>query len=187
MANAQFVIPGTLENKTLKYTDQEVDQAFSEVVAQNPELQKTPYSEILDKQVDLEELRAFATEANLPRTLSQRIMSLFAPAPRPLDERLVDAESKIGGEIFFGENAEAVSARFWYFEGDWFFERNYANDGYKVIRYQVFENSMHKLYDGVEYPFSEGEQGTLLDAIHRYHDTVSRNLYGVSKDYALAA
>lgn len=71
--------------------------------------------------------------------------------------------------------------RFWYFEGDWFFEQFYPNVGYQVIRYQILKNSMHKLYNGKEYPFSPGEKATLVKAILRYRTAVLEPLYGKAK------
>ncbi|MFZ1301338.1 MAG: hypothetical protein WAQ27_02030 [Candidatus Microsaccharimonas sp.] len=84
-------------------------------------------------------------------------------------------------------DASSSGRRFWYFEGDWFFEQYYPNAGYQVIRYQIFENSMHKLFNGIEYPFAEGEKETLLRAIKRYHAAVSEQIYGKPSNASLAA
>ena len=74
-----------------------------------------------------------------------------------------------------------MSRRFWFFEGDWFFEQYYPNSGYQVIRYQIFKQSMHKLYNGVEYPFQPGEKATLVQAIMRYRKVVLDPLYNKDK------
>ncbi len=71
-----------------------------------------------------------------------------------------------------------VNRRFWYFEGDWFFEQYQPNVGYQVIRYQIFKQSMHKLYNGREYPFNPGEKATLIKAILHYRTDVLEPLYG---------
>lgn len=78
---------------------------------------------------------------------------------------------------------KSVSAgrRFWYFEGDWFFEQYYPNVGYSVIRYQVLKQGMHKLYNGIEYPFNPGEKATLVKAIMKYRTAVLEPLYGKAK------
>jgi hypothetical protein len=116
------------------------------------------------------------------------ILSALVLNPRPLEQRLVDVESKIGGEVFYGKNHPLVkTCRFWYFEGDWFFEQYYQNAGYQVIRYQILDNSIHKLFNGIEYPFAEGEKETLIQAIHRYYTVVSQQLYGVTTNSPLAA
>lgn len=116
------------------------------------------------------------------------ILSSLVLNPRPLEQRLIDLESRIGGEIFYGKGHPlAASCRFWYFEGDWFFEQHYQNTGYQVIRYQVFENSIHKLFNGIEQPFNVGEKETLIRAIKKYHTIVSEELYGVPSNTALAA
>ncbi|MFZ1301337.1 MAG: hypothetical protein WAQ27_02025 [Candidatus Microsaccharimonas sp.] len=97
MANGQFIIPGTHENEELRH---QVDEAFEEILTVNPELQRSLYGEYVDIQVDLEEMRAFATEATLSKGFFRRAVSALVASPRPLEERLVDAESKIGGELF---------------------------------------------------------------------------------------
>jgi len=116
-------------------------------------------------------------------------MSFFShlvSSPRPLEERLIEEESKLGGMIFSGVTSQTPGSRFWYFEGDWFFEQYYENVGYQVIRYQILENSMHKLFNGREVAFAEGEKETLIQAIKRYHATVSKEIYGASNSTALA-
>lgn len=108
-------------------------------------------------------------------------MKIFQSSSRPLQERLIDAESKLGGTLFSNTTSQPAGRRFWYFEGEWFFEQYYENAGYQVIRYQIFENSIHKLFNGREYPFSPGEEETLLQAIRRYHSLVMNQLYGPTK------
>ncbi|MES2630478.1 MAG: hypothetical protein V4611_00795 [Patescibacteria group bacterium] len=164
-----------------------LQESLDEILENNPELARALYSRVLDIQVDIEELRAFADKGVLPMTISERFMSLFAQSPQPFDERLVDAESNYGGEVFYGKDADKVGARFWYFENDWFFERSYDGKGFQVIRYQVLDDSMHKLFDGFEYSFTPGEKETLLQAINLYFDVISKKLYDTPNNYALAA
>jgi hypothetical protein len=111
-----------------------------------------------------------------------RFLKSLVVTRRPLEERLIEAESKLGGMIFSASN----TCRFWYFEGDWFFEQYTANVGFQVIRYQVLENSIHKLFNGIEYPFYEGEKERLVQAIKKYYSTVSDKIYNVPTDPALA-
>jgi hypothetical protein len=88
MADATFVIPGTLENKeiiAIDAPDREalakhlVNEAFDEILASNPnlvqleekvkaispEIPRGIYSNLLDIQVELEEMRAFASPSVL--------------------------------------------------------------------------------------------------------------------------
>ena len=74
-----------------------------------------------------------------------------------------------------------VNRRFWHLDGDWFFEQYFPNVGYQVIRYQVLKQSMHKLYNGKEYPFNQGEKASLVNAIMKYRTEVLEPLYGKSK------
>jgi len=74
-----------------------------------------------------------------------------------------------------------ANRRFWYFEGDWFFEQYFPNVGYQVVRYQIFKQSMHKLYNGKEYPFTQGERASLVKAILNYRTAVLEPMYGKSK------
>jgi len=62
MANGQYIIPGTQENEELRHT---VDEAYQEIVVENPELERALYSDLLDIHVDLEFHRSGATEATL--------------------------------------------------------------------------------------------------------------------------
>jgi len=115
-----------------------------------------------------------------------KFLSLFVSSPRPLEERLIEAESKLGGMIFSPDGNSANGRRFWYFQGDWFFEQYYENIGYQVTRYQVLENNIHKLFNGREVPFAEGEKQILIQAIKKYHAAVTEQIYGVSNNSALA-
>lgn len=115
------------------------------------------------------------------------ILSLLVSSPRPLEELFIEEESKLGGTLFSADGTNPTSRRFWYFQGDWYFEQQYQNQGSYVIRYQILENSMHKLFHGREVPFSYGEEQVLVQAIKRYHSIVSEKLYGESLSLALAA
>lgn len=74
MANGQFVLPGTLENEELRH---QIDGSFQEsLVTATPKPEQRaegysgpPYDDLIDRQVDLESHRAFATPEVWKRAL----------------------------------------------------------------------------------------------------------------------
>lgn len=117
-----------------------------------------------------------------------RILGLFTSTPRPLKERLIEAESLIGGKLFRNE-LPTTWQRFWFHDGDWFHERHQADGQQIVIRYQLTETSAHKLINGQEVAFDHqgGELEALLEAIKRYHHAIKRDLYFQKDGSKLAA
>jgi hypothetical protein len=151
---------------------------FDQILAENPELYGLVYDVAegvgLDAELDRVSAKPDVLKGNelIKTPLKQRVFGIILEKP-DFAVSLVNAEGKIAGEKFFGANS-----RFWYFEGDWFFEQNQPNVGYQVIRYQIAKQNMHKLYEGKEYYFSAGEKTTLVKAIMRYRTDVLEPLYG---------
>jgi len=114
-------------------------------------------------------------------------MSLFAAntTPASLQAKLVEAESVIGGDLF-PKPAGVIKQRFWYHEGDWFYETVDAT-GPMVARYQFVNGAAHKLVDGKPVAFAEGEIENLQKIIQLYHDRVYKELYAPRTDGKLAA
>lgn len=135
---------------------------------------------------DIEILRAAADESLLPR---YRLKTLVRPIARrltPLDQasnllrELVDIESEIGGTLF-SKSIGVIAQRFWYFQGDWFYEATFDTGVTHYLRYHLTDTSAEKLYNGRLVPFDGGDQGSelshLLAIIPRYVDAIRHQLY----------
>jgi hypothetical protein len=114
-------------------------------------------------------------------------MNLFTSgsAKQSLHDRLVEAESIIGGGLFKKPDG-VLEQRFWYHEGDWFYESHDVN-GPVVARYQFINGQVIKLVEGRLVHFAEGEVTNLHKMIELYHDKVYEQLYAPKNDLSLAA
>ncbi len=151
--------------------------AFDQILIENPEMYGLIYDVAEGVSIDAELYRASAKPDVLKPSLKERAFGIFLEKPE-FGIRLIDAESNLGGKMFGNEKSSTVNRRFWYFEGDWFFEQYEPSVGYQVMRYQIFKDSMHKLYNGREYPFNLGEKATLVKAVMNYGTDVLEPLYG---------
>lgn len=117
-------------------------------------------------------------------------MSLFTSnTTQPtLHDKLVEAESIIGGKLF-AKPAGVLEQRFWYHQGDWFYETRDAV-GPMVARYQLVNGQAHKLVEGKLVHFADGELDNLHQMIQLYRDRVYTQLYAPQapqNDFGLAA
>ncbi|MDB5179377.1 MAG: hypothetical protein JWN12_9 [Candidatus Saccharibacteria bacterium] len=114
-------------------------------------------------------------------------MALFTSntTQQSLHDRLVEIESVIGGNLF-PKPAGVTKQRFWYHQGDWFYETHDAV-GPMVARYQFANGQAHKLVDGKPIAFAEGEIDNLHKMIQRYRDEVYAQLYAPRNDTRVAA
>ncbi|NCS83148.1 hypothetical protein GW746_01900, partial [Candidatus Saccharibacteria bacterium] len=77
-----------------------IDEAFEAPILVQQESEPRPY--LYHKQLEsrIEQMRASATEANLPRgTIMDRVLERFTTTPKSLEDRLIDHESVIVGNI----------------------------------------------------------------------------------------
>jgi len=102
-----------------------------------------------------------------------------------LHDRLVEIESAIGGTLF-KKPAGVLEQRFWYHEGDWFYETRDIT-GPMVARYQFKDGQAHKIVAGKPVAFAAGEIENLHKMIQVYHDQVYTQLYSKQNDVSLAA
>lgn len=185
MDNGQFTIPGTPELSNNEQIRRDVDAIFD-----GPERQAPSFARYKQVERDIEAMRSSMTEADLPRSVKMRVLELFTSTPRSLEERLIEEESRIGGELF-AQDPSVTAQRYWLHQGEWFHERYYDSaaeaDSRVVIRYQLTNDSAHKLVKGVEHSFDDGEIQRLLQAIDSYYTRVQRELYTKKDDYGLAA
>ena len=131
---------------------------------------------IKELEQDIIAFRNNASEIHVPRSRRTKFREAVAVSARKsLYERLVEQESIMGGTLF-GAQHPSISRRFWFHEGDWFFEHN---DGIApvVARYQITEAAAYKLVEGREHPFADGELSRLFEAITTYHATIRDTLY----------
>jgi hypothetical protein len=191
MASGQFQIPSQ-ERFVDSSTIQEIESSFDARDVQEMNEQRSPYEVVKDIEQKLESYRANATEANLPKLSAvdrarSAVTNLFvsSSAPRTVHDKLVEAESIIGGSQL-GTHPEIISQRFWYHQGDWFYESHDAT-GPMVARYQFIDGQAHKLVDGKPYYFADGEIQNLYRTIELYHDQVFLQLYASKNDYDLTA
>lgn len=113
-------------------------------------------------------------------------MNLFTSnaTRQSLHDKLVEAESVIGGTLF--KKAVGISQqRFWYHQGDWFYETHDAV-GPMVARYQFVNGQAHKLVEGKLVHFADGELDNLHRMIQLYHDCVYTQLYAPRNNLDLA-
>lgn len=173
--NGQFIIPTTQE--ALAETARSFE--YGSPAPESTRSRIEEYYEIRDK---VEQYRQSATEATLPRSTRMRVAEVFNLTPRPLEERLVEEESAIGGKLF-QKNEAVVYQRFWYYAKDWFFERlerHASEDVRTVMQYHIDDTGIHKIIDGSEYPIDTEEQTRLLLATEQYERAIQRELYDLA-------
>jgi len=170
---------------------QEIESSFDVRDVQEMNERLSSYEVVKEIERKIEFYRANATEENLPKqTALERASSALANilnnnAPRTLHDKLVEAESRIGGSKV-GSQPGIISQRFWYHQGDWYYESDDAN-GSVVARYQFVDGQAHKLIDGKPQYFAEGEIQNLHQTIELYHQEVYMQLYASQNDFDLAA
>lgn len=207
MAQGQFTIPdyspeGSFIDPALVA---EVDSAFvdpflaSEVESSFDIETIRQLNSIKKVGAEIETLHSRATEANLPKLspverARESVMNAFvkSSAPRTLEDKLVEAESKISKKIL--PNIEGVEQRFWFHGGDWFYEVRNTKDSPMVARYHVGETDLYKLVDGSSTPFykdaTHDEKFNLVAMTQAQLDLIKREMYadlGDKQDYDLAA
>lgn len=112
-------------------------------------------------------------------------MNLFTKSStrQSFEDKLVELESIIGGNLF-KKPVGVSSQRFWFHEGDWFYE-THDSIGPMVARYQFTNGQAHKLVDGKPVAFAELEIHNLYKMIQLYHDQVYKELYAPQTDGSL--
>jgi len=140
------------------------------------------YEKIKDIELEIEEMRALATEATILRYQSKntikrwtRHLALVAKQPEAIERRLVDIESEIGGKLSYLP-AGILSQRFWFHGGDWFYEMTDLQ-GSSSVRFHVSDDRIFKLVGGRAVAFSEAEAQNLLQTIPLYFDAIQREFY----------
>ena len=140
------------------------------------------YEKIKDIELEIEEMRALATEATILRYQSKntikrwtRHLALVTKQPEALERRLVDIESEIGGKLS-QLPAGYISQRFLFHGGDWFYEMTNAK-GAVSVRFHVSDDRIFKLVGGRAVAFSEAEAHNLLQTIPLYFDAIRRDFY----------
>jgi len=173
--NGQFIIPSTQEALT------EVTRSFEHGFPE-AELGQTSIESYYQIREKIEQYRRSATEATLPRSTRMRVAEVFNLTHRPLEERLIEEESAIGGRLF-QTNEAVVYQRFWYYSKDWFFERlerRNNEDVQIVMQYHIDDTGVHKIINGSEYSIDIEEKNRLLLATERYEQSIRRELYDLA-------
>ena len=172
------------------YPNQEADEQLL-FDTQSPEVVQPSYAWVHTVQQDIENLRAEADESVLIRDRIARLFrsvtqKLVAPAPGyTLERALIERESEIGASLF-GGLAEGVTRRFWYYEGDWYFEER-APKAASVARYTVYEDSIEKLVHGRPVTLEPSETHALITAIPLYKARIEHELYHPAQAQSRAA
>lgn len=191
MASPQFQIPPQeiyVDPQTIEGIDSILSPA--EITALEQQETDRRYEDIKKIEQDIEALRKAADEDNLPqksaldRALEALTLVVSKNGPKTLDDRLVDAESEIGGQLFAKEPG-IIKQRFWYHENDWFYEVVDAQ-GAMVARYQFTDGWAYKLVDGRAIAFAEGEEAALVATARSYFTAIQTKLYPNKADYDLA-
>lgn len=140
------------------------------------------YEGIKDLELEIEEMRALATEGTVLRYTSKntikrwtRHLALVTKQPQSLERRLVDIESEIGGQLS-QRPAGILAQRFWFHGGDWFYEMT-DEKGSASVRFHVSDDRIFKLVGGRAVAFHESEAHNLLQTIPLYFEAICRDLY----------
>lgn len=188
MANDEYQIPtSSVEHEV---------RAQVEAIITNPETEPTPsiHARIknTEQRIFSQRERALHTEKR-PATGWLRGM-VFAPRQQTIQD-LIEKESVLGGALF------GSGQRFWLdnkvpdtvFQNeiaDWYHLQVDPADPrrHTVLRFQTSPHSIHKLYEGREYPMSAQEVDTFIQAVEAYQDAVAP-LYPAEAraDYDMAA
>lgn len=185
MTHGQYQIP----QSSYGSIEADIFRSTQEQAAQSIEVEVDRFAFVKSIEDHIDSLRATATEANLPkpgivRSLGQLIS---IRSPRPLEERLVNAESELGGNLL-ADHPTITNKRFWYYGGYWYLELKDQN-GPMVASYQFTTDTAYKLAGGKEVPFDHetNELERVLALIPTYRDHVHMHLYAKRSDYDLAA
>ncbi|HJM04664.1 MAG TPA: hypothetical protein QF549_03485 [Candidatus Saccharimonadaceae bacterium] len=182
--HGQYQLPTTLEHA------QQLAPEFTgriEYETTAEAIDRSFYETAVRTGLEIEAMRLAADETTIPRYRLSRIFEsvtrrfVVNRAPAPLMTRLIDAESEIGASLLPLPNGKK-SHRFWYHEGDWFYETVDAL-GPMVARYTVGEKGIEKLVDGSPVQLHDGDPGQmgeeerLLVMIGLYREEIERQLY----------
>ncbi len=137
---------------------------------------------------------ALAMNAHKKGVWKRTIELVVVDSESPID-KLINSESFIGGKTLF---PSVPGARFWLNkphdddpEGvrNWTFSYKDMHTKQRVdITYQTTNNSIHKIFNGLERPMLEDERTNIGAAIRLYPEVVRRELYPFEQDlYDLAA
>lgn len=163
------------------------------IVHPNPEARAelTWTQEVKQIEQSIEALRATADATTIPRygvrryfaAMAQRLIASLSN--ESLARRLVDIESEIGGQLL--PAVEGVkSQRFWFYEGDWFYE-TIDQKGAMHARYQAVGNELEKLVNGKPVSLAEGEQDHFIQLVPLYYQAIKDELYERAKQSPEAA
>ena len=172
------------------YPEREADSLLTEQTTE-PERQGPRFAWAHAIQEEIQAMRDTADESVLIRDRISRLFrsvtqKIITPAPGySLERALVDRESEIGGSLFPPENS-MVSRRFWYFDGDWYFEEREAKQSF-VARYTLYGESIEKLVHGRPVAIEPQEEVALVAAIPLYKQRIESELYKPSSPQAHAA
>ena len=118
------------------------------------------------------------------RSIFSRAVSLVVPFQAPTLAKLIDDESKIGGELF-GATSRGVTRRFFMDDGDsWFYSETATDPTTRqqlytyTIRYQILPQGVLKSVDGRGHVLISGiELQRLKQAIKLYKKRIADEIY----------
>lgn len=165
MANDQYHIPGS---------ESPLREALNaaDAVLYTPETQPEAFQLIKDIEDRTDSYRETALVAKPKVSPWLKAVKPFVLVPKSPYEKLVEKEEVIGGGLM--KKAEnIVSQRFWYHDnGDWFYESIDTQKNVTVIRFQTTASSIHKIFNGVEVPFAEGELEQFIELTALYEKEI---------------
>lgn len=181
MANDEYQVPSSISieqpPQTAEFTD--IPETF----------RGSGYVVAKQKAAEIQQWRASADETLIPRRLTRRALDgivkrvdafLSTDLSKPLMDRLINTESRIGGSLFPPQEG-VISQRFWLDmphtadADDWFYECTDAQ-GSMSAHYVIRRDGSEKLSNGRPVPFVRGdgydEEAVLLERIDEYHRAV---------------
>ena len=181
MRESQYQIPVSeihSARESVQSPAAEVLSLYTETEAGSPE-----HAAVKEREMRIDWYRHEALTAPIPepKKITEKLAGFILGRRRtPLAmDTLIDQESALGPAIF------NQPVRFWLHppvagdaQGvrDWYFYF-ISQTGEQTIRYQSDADGFHKIYQGREYGFTEGEEARLYEAVAAYEQLIATQVY----------
>lgn len=173
MANDLYQIPTTYNESEIRAEIHDIQKFV------NQEYDKAPYQYLKAIEADVFSMREAALQRQANATHHWLRKLVFPPQTLTLHD-LIEQESIAAGELFGTGHKfwldEKVSSMVHSDAADWYYQwvDPHNPKHTEVLRFQVTPTSIHKIYQGREYPIALAELQNLTDAITSYKAATAR-------------